>query len=319
MQAKSGINRKHGMTKKTTISLVLGSGAARGLTHIGVIRCLEQHGYDIKYISGSSIGALVGGIYAAGELDVYVEWVKALKRRNIISLLDISFSRKSIFKGEKIIGVLKEIIKDRTIDELPIGFTAVATDIVEQKEVWIRHGSLFDAIRASIAVPMIFSPIQDADRLLVDGGIVNPVPIAPTLNNNTDLTIAVALNGPPEIFESKDKVELDNHDAQLKNQSKNKYQLGVEKLIDSMMPKEGVKKSKNNLGIINLMTQSMDTMQSSIARFKLAANRPDIVIEIPRNLCGWLDFDRAEELIEFGYTRAEECLNHYDVISRRRV
>lgn len=302
------------MTKKTKVSLVLGSGAARGLTHIGVIRCLENHNYDIKYISGSSIGALIGGIHAAGELDVYVEWVKALKRRNILSLLDISFSRKSIFKGEKIIEVLKKIIKDRTIDDLPIGFTAVATDIIEQKEVWITQGSLFDAIRASIAVPMIFSPIQNSDRLLVDGGIANPVPIAPTLNNNTDLTIAVALNGPPEIFESNIKANLDDHEAQLKN----KYQLGIEKLIDSMMPKDGVKKNKHDLGIFNLMTQSMDTMQSSIARFKLAANRPDIVIEIPRNLCGWLDFDRAEELIEFGYTRTEECLNHYDVISQRR-
>jgi NTE family protein len=302
------------MTKKIKISLVLGSGGARGLTHIGVIRCLEDHNYDIKYISGSSIGALIGGIYAAGELDVYVEWVKALKRRNILSLLDISFSRKSIFKGEKIIGVLKEIIKDRTIDDLPIGYTAVATDIVEQKEVWITHGSLFDAIRASIAVPMIFSPIKNSDRLLVDGGIVNPVPIAPTLNDNTDLTVAVALNGPPEIFESKNHAERGNDEAP----SKNKYQLGIEKLIDSMMPKEGVKNNKHDLGIFNLMTQSMDTMQSSIARFKLAANRPDIMIEIPRNLCGWLDFDRAEELIEFGYERTEECLNHYDEISQRR-
>lgn len=302
------------MSKKTTVSLVLGSGAARGLTHIGVIRCLTDHGYDIRYISGSSIGALVGGIYAAGELDVYVEWVKALKRRNIIRLLDISFSRKSIFKGEKIIEVLKEIIKDRTIEELPIGFTAVATDIVEQKEVWLAEGSLFQAIRASIAVPMIFSPVECSDRLLADGGIINPVPIAPTLNNDTELTIAVALNGPPEIFDSESRAHSDEEEAQ----SKNKYQLSIEKLIDGMMPKGDVKNSKQDIGIINLMTQSMDTMQSSIARFKLAANFPDIMVEIPRNLCGWLDFDRAEELIEFGYARTEETLKHYDEISQRR-
>ncbi len=302
------------MSKKTKISLVLGSGAARGLTHIGVIRCLTDHNYEIKYISGSSIGALVGGIYAAGELDVYVEWVKALKRRNIIRLLDISFTRKSIFKGERIIEVLKEIIKDRTIEELPIGFTAVATDILEQKEVWLAEGSLFQAIRASIAVPMIFSPVQYSDRLLADGGIINPVPIAPTLNNDTELTVAVALNGPPEIFEIESKVSVDEEDIQ----PKNKYQLGIEKLVDGMMPKGEIKESKQDIGIINLMTQSMDTMQSSLARFKLAANRPDIMIEIPRNLCGWLDFDRAEELIEFGYARTEETLKHYDQISQRR-
>lgn len=304
------------MNKKRTISLVLGSGAARGLTHIGAIRCLEDHDYDIKYISGSSIGALVGGIYAAGELDVYIKWVKALKRRNIIRLLDISFSRKSIFKGEKIIGVLKEIIKDRTIEDLPIGFTAVATDIVEQKEIWMAHGSLFDAIRASIAVPMIFSPVQRTDRLLVDGGIVNPVPIAPTLNNNTELTVAVALNGLPEIFEKENKADVSDEETS----PKNKYQLGIEKVIEGMMPKgENGKSAKQDMGIFNLMTQSMDTMQSSIARFKLAANRPDVMIEIPRNLCGWFDFDRAEELIEFGYVRTEECLKRYDEVLQRRI
>jgi NTE family protein len=302
------------MSKKTSVSLVLGSGAARGLTHIGVIACLTDHDYDIKYISGSSIGALVGGIYAAGELDVYVEWVKALKRRNILRLLDISFSRKSIFKGERIIEVLKEIIKDRTIEDLPIGFTAVATDIADQKEVWLAEGSLFQAIRASIAVPMIFSPVEYSDRLLADGGIINPVPIAPTLNNDTELTIAVALNGPPEIFESGEQANIDIEETQ----PKNKYQLGIEKLVDGMMPKGEVKDNKQDTGIINLMTQSMDTMQSSIARFKLAANYPDIMVEVPRNLCGWLDFDRAEELIEFGYARTEEALNHYDEISLRR-
>ena len=303
------------MSEKRKISLVLGSGAARGLTHIGVIRCLEDHNYDIKYISGSSIGALVGGIYAAGELDVYVEWVKALKRRNVIRLLDISFNRKSIFKGEKIIEVLKEIIKDRTIEELPIGFTAVATDIVEQKEIWLTQGSLFEAIRASIAVPMIFSPVQFSDRLLVDGGIINPVPIAPTLNDNTELTIAVVLNGASEIFKTEDTDDASDEEGE----SKNKYQLGIEKLIDGMLPKgESEKNHKQDLGIFNLMTQSMDTMQSSISRFKLAANSPDIVIEIPRNVCSWFDFDRAEKLIEFGYMRTEESLKRYDEISQRR-
>ena len=308
------------MNKKTKISLVLGSGAARGLTHIGVIRCLEDHDYDIQYIAGASMGALIGGIYAAGELDVYVKWVKALKRRNIIRLLDISFSRKSIFKGEKIIYVLNEMIKDYTIEELPIGFTAVATDIVEQKEVWLTDGSLFEAIRASTAVPMIFSPVKSSGRLLVDGGILNPVPVAPTLNNNTELTVAVALNGPAEIFEKQGQevFEQDESNQNEEDRPKNKYQQGIEKIIESMMPKGEVEKKVRDLSIFNLMTQSMDTMQSSITRFKLAAHRPEIVVEVPRNLCGWFDFDRAEELIEFGYKRAEESLKHYNEIAQRR-
>jgi len=301
--------------KNKKISLVLGSGAARGLTHIGVIHCLEDHGYDIQYISGSSIGALVGGIYAAGELDVYVEWIKALKRRNILRLLDLSFSKNSLFKGEKIIEVLSEIIKDRTIEELPIGFTAVATDIHNQKEIWLTQGSLYKAIRASIAVPMVFSPVQFKDRLLVDGGIINPVPIAPTLNDNTELTIAVSLNGAPEKFAADYEEELEESDEK---QVKNKYQLSIEKLVDGMLPKGGAEASKHDLGIFDLMTQSMDTMQSSIARFKLASYRPDIVIDIPRNICSWLDFDRSKELIDFGYTRTGDALVQYEKIQERR-
>ena len=302
------------MSKKRKISLVLGSGAARGLAHIGVIRCLEAHDYEIKYIAGSSMGALVGGIYAAGELDVYVEWVKALKRRNIIRLLDVSFSRKSIFKGEKIIEVLNEIIKDRTIENLPIGFTAVATDIMKQKEIWLTQGSLFEAIRASIAVPMIFSPVQLSERILVDGGIINPVPMAPTLNNDTELTIVVALNGRPEKF-AKHEAKLNDNDEK---EGKNKYQLGIERFIDSLLPKGVEDKNKQDLGIFNLVTQSMDTMQSSIARLKLAANHPDVVIEIPRNICSWFEFDRAEELIEFGYQRAADTLKQYEEVLERR-
>ena len=303
------------MKKKTKISLVLGSGAARGLAHIGAINCLEDNNYQIQYISGSSMGALVGGIYAAGELDTYVNWVKELKRRDIIRLLDISFNRKSLFKGEKIIDVLNEIIKDRRIESLPIGYTAVATDILEQKEIWLTQGSLFEAIRASIAVPMIFSPVQYQDRLLVDGGIINPIPIAPTLNDDTELTVAIGLNGPPEIFESEHE---DEQNENPEDQGKNKYQLGIEKFIEGLLPKGTNDKSKQDLGLFNLVTQSMDTMQTSIARFKLAANRPDIVIEIPRNICSWFEFDRAEELIEFGYARTFDALKQFEEILERR-
>lgn len=303
------------MNKKTKISLVLGSGAARGLAHIGVIHCLEAHNFEVQYISGSSMGALVGGIYAAGELDVYVDWVKELKRRNIIRLLDISFSKKSLFKGERIIEVLNEIIKDRTIEDLPIGYTAVATDILEQKEIWLTSGSLFEAIRASIAVPMVFSPVQLADRVLVDGGIINPLPIAPTLNDDSELTIAVALNGMPEIFETEREAELKNYDE---NEGKSKYQIGIERFIEGLLPKGVTDKNQQDLGLFNLVTQSMDTMQTSIARFKLAANRPDIVVEVPRNICSWFEFDRAEELIEFGYTRAEDALKQYEKLLERR-
>ncbi len=293
--------------KKLNISLVLGSGAARGLAHIGVIHCLEERGYKIQYISGASIGALIGGIYAAGELDVYTEWITALKRRNILRLLDVSFSKKSIFKGERIIEVINEMIGDHNIEDLPIGFTAVATDLVEQREIWFTQGPLFEAIRASMAIPMIFSPVKLSGRVLVDGGIINPIPIAPTLNDDTQMTIAVALNGPDEVFKPKQKKKQKEKTAV----AKNKYQQAIEKFIDNLLPKT-TDDSSEELSVFNLVTQSMDTMQTSVARFKLASYRPDVVIEIPRNICTWYEFDRAEELIEFGYQRTADTLTRFN-------
>jgi len=301
------------VSKNTEISLVLGSGAARGMAHIGVIRCLEDRGYKIKYISGSSIGALIGGIYAAGELSVYTDWVSALKRRNIIRLLDVSFNKKSIFKGEKIIEVLNQMIGDHNIEDLPIGFTAVATDLIKQKEVWLSRGPLFDAIAASIAVPMIFSPFELNGRILVDGGIINPIPIAPTLKDDTHLTIAVALNGLPEAQNSVKDIELNENN----DERKNKYQVAIEKFIDGLLPKN-INSNKEEESLFNLVIQSMDTMRNTLARFKLSANPPDIIIEIPRNLCSWFEFDRAEELIEFGYARANETLKKFDQTLEKR-
>ena len=180
--------------KDTTVSLVLGSGGARGHAHIGVIRAIEERGLKILNIAGTSMGSVIGGIYAADELDTYAEWACRLSRRDVVRLLDFSFTWTSIFKGERIFDVLKELIGDSRIEELDRGFTAVATDIAEQREVWINKGSLFQAIRASSAVPGVFSPVELEGRTLVDGGLVNPIPIAPTLNDSTDLTIAVNLN-----------------------------------------------------------------------------------------------------------------------------
>ena len=302
------------MAKNKRISLVLGSGASRGLTHIGAINCLEDRGFDIQSISGASMGALIGGIYAAGHLNVYAEWVCSLKRINIFRMLDLSFKGSSIFKGEKIIETLREMIGDKNIEDLPIGFTAVAADIIEQREIWLNQGSLFDAIRASIAIPMIFAPVKLTGRVLVDGGIINPVPIAPTLNDDTELTIAVALNGPPEIFEGEQEEDIQDESSE---DEKKRYQLRFEKLFGALMPKS-TQEEKEELGILNLVTQSMDTMSSSIARFKLAAYRPDIVVEIPRNVSTWFEFDRADELIEFGYQRTLDTLVRYEESLGRR-
>jgi predicted acylesterase/phospholipase RssA len=179
--------------RPTTVSLVLGSGGARGLAHIGVIGWLRENGYAISSIAGSSIGALVGGIYAAGKLDAYADWVAALSRLDMLRLLDPTFAGNGLFKGDRIIGVLRDLIGDRVIENLPVTYTAVATDMESREEVWLRNGRLLDAIRASIAAPPIFTPFEYQGRRLLDGCLVNPIPIDPTLGDTSDLTVVVGL------------------------------------------------------------------------------------------------------------------------------
>jgi NTE family protein len=290
-----------GVMAKQRISLVLGGGGARGLTHIGAIRCLEAHGFEISYIAGCSIGALIGGIFAAGKLDAYADWVCALQKRDVVRLLDWSFGRGAIFSDERIITVLREMMGERSIEELPIGFTAVATEINDKREIWLSRGSLVEAIRASMAMPLIFAPVERDGLVLVDGGLINPVPIAPALNDNTAWTIVVNLNGHAELLEAVKSDTVDVDEPMLRLRSK------ISKFIDDLIPRAS-RVEPGYPGRIELALRSMDTMQTTIARMKLAAYTPKLIIEIPRNLCTFFEFDRAPELIEFGYRRTEEVL-----------
>ena len=283
----------------TTVSLVLGSGGARGLAHIGVIQWLTQSGYSIRSISGTSMGALVGGIYAAGKLEVYAEWVLALERMHVLRLLDPTIGRSGIFKGERIISVLRDLIGDCDIGELPISFTAVATDLDSGEEVWLRSGKLFDAIRASMATPLVFTPVRHGDRTLLDGALVNPVPVAPTLDDATDLTIAVDLSGPPE------SRPMPPISASLI--SDNSYRRRILKFVQTARPARETKPPSR--GLLDVAFTSMQAMQDTIARLRLSAYSPDIVVEIPRNACGFFEFWRAEELIALGAERAAKAFS----------
>jgi NTE family protein len=205
--------------------------------------------------------------------------VRRLERRSVLGLLDLTFG-PGLLKGERIIGVLKELIGDYQIESLPIGYTAVATDLVEQREIWLNRGPLFDAIRASIAIPTIFTPHPYHGRLLVDGGLVNPIPIAPALNQSADLIVAVNLNGiPGRAGQSPEEIAAGDADAR------------------TAVP-----------NIFDVMSMTMDTMQNSIARLKLAAYSPDVIVEVPRDACSFYEFYRAEELIQIGRERAELAL-----------
>lgn len=286
-------------TASKSVSLVLGSGGARGLAHIGVIQWLSENGYEIRSIAGSSMGALVGGIYAARRLEVYAEWVSALERAHVVRLLDPALRRSGLFKGERIIGVLRELIGEHEIADLPLAFTAVATDFESGEEVWLREGRLFDAIRASMATPLVFTPFQHGGCTLLDGALVNPLPVAPTLDDGTDLTIAVNLGGPAE------RCPAPSPRARLKRG--NAYGKRIGDFVATMRPARAPAASE--CGLLDVAFVSMQAMHDTIARLKLAAHAPDVTVEIPRNACAYHEFWRAQELIALGRERAARALS----------
>jgi len=298
------------MAEKKTVSLALGSGGARGLAHIGAINWLNGRDYEIQSISGSSIGALIGGIYAIGKLDVYSRWVRALNRADVIRLLDFAYSRTGLFSGERIMQKLKDMLGDARIEDLPISFTAVTTDIDNGREVWINRGSLFDAIRASIAIPSVFTPVKYHGRTLVDGGVLNPVPIAPTMRDITDLTIAISLSGK----EVSQRELFTQHPEPQKPEKQS--QRGIQNFIDSIqnvLNLENARDEEDSIpDVVDLMTRSLESMQNTIARFKLAAYNPNYLLEVPANACAMFDFHRAEELIDLGYRLMDQMMAKAD-------
>lgn len=281
------------LSSKKTVSLVLGSGGARGYAHIGVIKELEAQGYEIKTIAGSSMGALVGGLYAANKLNEYEQWVLNFNIIDILKLIDFTFSKDGMINGEKVFSKIEEMIGDANIEDLEIPFTATATDILNRKEVWLQKGCLKDAIRASIAIPTLFTPKELNGRTLFDGGILNPVPIVPTISEFTDLVIAVNLN---------DDIDIKEKHKKFLEKEKNRFHQSV---IDFFQ--KNVKK-KESLNYFQLINKSIETMQEVIARHQLASHKPDIMINISSRSCEFYDFHKAEEMINFGQAVTRDIL-----------
>lgn len=288
------------MAAATSVSIVLGSGGARGYAHIGVLDWLRERGYAVRSIAGSSMGALVGGIFATGKLDVFTQWVSALERLDVLRLLDPSFGRGGFIKGDRIMGVLRDLIGDCRIEDLPIAYTAVATDLDTGKEVWLREGKLFDAIRASIAIPLVFMPALRDGRRLLDGAVVNPIPIAPTLNDTTDLTIAVDLCARADPRMSPIAAPAPTADG---------YGARIHRFVESLMPGTAAPATPT-LGASEVMFAAMETMQTTIARLKLAAYSPDVTVEVPRDACAYYEFWRAKEMIVLGRACTERAFAH---------
>jgi len=310
------------------ISLVLGSGGARGYAHIGVIEELKAQGFAIGSLSGSSMGALVGGIHATGKLADFSAWVRPMLRLDVLRLLDWTITGGGFIKGDRISGALRELIGDIDIEDLPIPFTAVAVDLDAQREVWFSRGPLFDAVRASIAIPTIFRPHYYEGRLLVDGGLLNPLPVSPTLRDLTDATIAVDVNASPEPLGplaagdpaiDSATAEGPAGEAPPEIEPQRSHRRGrIARFIEAQIEKRERRIAATEPGAFELFARSLDVVQETITRLKLAAQPPDLLITIPRNACAFYEFHRAEELIELGRRRTREALARWSPPRRIR-
>lgn len=325
------------MTAAPRVALALGSGGARGYAHIGVITELRDRGYDIIGISGSSMGALVGGLQAAGRLDEFTDWAKALTQRAVLRLLDPSITAAGVLRAEKILDAVRNILGDITIEQLPIPYTAVTTDLIAGKSVWLQRGPVDVAIRASIAIPGVIAPHVVDGRLLADGGILDPVPMAPIAAVNADLTIAVSLSG----GDGEPGLHDDRPDARptaewlsrmLRSTSDLLDTNAVRSLLDrptaravlSRFSAAGSDSADSEpapepeppdlaevpkLGSFEVMNRTIDIAQSALTRHHLATYPPDLLIEIPRSACRSLEFHRAAELIDVGRELATAALD----------
>ena len=202
---------------KKKIALVLGSGGARGIAHIGVIRELADQGYQITSVAGSSMGALIGGIYASGKLDDYEKWLRTLDKLDVFNLVDFTLSSNGIIKADRVLNEIRKFIPDRNIEDLPIPFTAVATDIRNKKEVCFSSGSLYKAIRASISIPMVITPAMVDGVLMVDGGVLNPVPVNRVKRQPDDLLVAVNVNAQIPLQTKENTEKKNGYISQLAN------------------------------------------------------------------------------------------------------
>lgn len=290
---------------KTKVALALGSGGARGLTQIGVIEELEKNNMEVVSISGTSIGSLIGGLYANRHLQDFKRWISNLDESGVFDLVDFTLNKQGFVKGERVFNEMRKFIPDVHIEDLPIPYAAVTADLNSHKEEIITSGNLFSAIRASVAVPSVLTPVKSNGQLFVDGGVVNPLPITALPKSDAELTIAVNLCGPKtekELLKKKDKDKrtkswMDKIQRQFSDSFKEYFISGS--------------KSKSELNYFEVVNSSFDLMQDRLTEITLEKTQPDILVNVPRNIAGTFEFDKAEELIEFGKTEFIKSLKEF--------
>jgi NTE family protein len=296
------------MSKKKTVSLVLSSGGARGLAHVGVIEELESRGYEIAEIAGCSAGALVGGMYSIGKMPEFKDWICNLDRVDVFSLMDFTFSSRGFIKGEKVYNALKKVVNDCQIEDLPIPFSCNAVDYKTGIEVIFREGSLYAAIRASGSIPSVFQPARHHRYEFIDGGVVNPVPISLITNHENRMLVVVEVNGPDiHYVEPPKKDEKGNRYLTIPGWLKD-YR---NKMLD-YFPEEIKEEKPTSLSSINLLTRSFDLLQDRFCELLIEKYPVDVTIRISRKQAGTLEFHRAPEMIAIGRQKAKEALDQLE-------
>ena len=285
-------------TKKKDVALALSSGGARGLAHIGAIEELEAQGYRIGSIAGCSMGALIGGVYAAGKLKEFREWMKTIDRKKMLELTDFSFSINHIVKGTRIIEAIMEFVPDMDIEALPIPYCAVATDWKSGREVIFRKGSLFEAIRASISLPTFYEPVRRNGMILIDGGVINPIPLNRVKRQSGDILVGVDVSG----HDYKAQSEL--HDELIER--RRKHRSLAAQVIDKLIPDN----LDFNYYTMLSRTSSLMIRQNSILMAKLM--KPDMLVDIQMNRYGSFDYDKSEKLVAIGRLKASLAISKYE-------
>lgn len=305
------------MKTKRDVALVLGSGGARGLAHIGAIEELEARGYRIRSIAGCSMGAMIAGMYAAGQLQDAKEWFLQVDQQVILKMVDLSISLNSLVKGERVIRELEKVVPDQQIQSLNIPCAIVAADLISADEVVFRSGSLFEAIRASMSIPLFFQPVQRGHKLLIDGGTLNPLPLNRVKRTKGDLLVAMNISGkdsmqikkPEPSYFAKAAELIELHGIQL-----SPTLLNLKKRIEQ---KEEERLENQDLrGMVNyfsLADRMSDIQIQQNTHLMLQLMPPDILATMPQYAYSTFDFDRAEEIIEQGRLLMREAIDRYEI------
>jgi NTE family protein len=304
-------------TKRPSIGLVLGGGAARGFAHIGVIRTLIAKGYTPDIIAGTSMGAVVGGCYAAGKLDDIEAWGRSLTRRTLLSYLDFSLSGLGLLGGGRITEKLIEALGETTIEDLPVRFAAIATETGTGHEIWVTRGRLTEALKASYALPGIFPAVQIGERWLMDGALVNPVPVSAARALGARVVIAVNVN--TDLFGRGTTIQDGLAGAKDKD---DEVPLEAEVASRGLLGRFGLEKvaarrllgTPNRPGLTSVMVDAFNIMQDRITRARLAGDPPDILVSPRVGRIGLFDFHKAEDAIALGAEAAERALEHVDEV-----